>query len=344
MKVLIMGLGNIGTTLANILLEFKELLKIKDIYLYKSFPNIWSEQDLKILKRKGAILCKSHVTGRNLNAPENINEMDFIFECRENGTGLKSINYYKTLKNLKGVVCQGSEKGFGVPFMSGVNPEAIRGKKYVQVVSCNTHGSASILQAFTGNRLEDLESADFVIVRRSEDLSSQKKLVTANVLARHLNPILGTHHAIDVKDLFKTVGLDVNLTASDVTTPSQLMHAARFNITFKKTLLKTAILKRVKFNPFISRTLKFDSAKIFELGRRYGFQGRIYSHALLVENNLLIEGKSVKGWIFVPQEGNTLLSTLHAFLLQTSKTKKASLINELAFVEIKNKLLVNKEW
>ena len=56
---------------------------------------------------------------------------------------------------------------------------------------------------------------------------------------------------------------------------------------------------------------------MFELGRRYGVQGRLFAHAIVVANDLLISGRSIKGWAFVPQEGNTLLSTLEAFLLQT---------------------------
>ena len=69
--------------------------------------------------------------------------------------------------------------------------------------------------------------------------------------------------------------------------------------------------------PYLSTTDKFDSNRVFELGRRYGFQGRIYSHAIVVSNNLLDDGRRIKGWIFVPQEGNTLLSTLAAYLHQT---------------------------
>lgn len=237
------------------------------------------------------------------------------------------------------MVAQGSEKGFGIPFMSGVNPEKIKGEKYVHVVSCNTHGSASVLQTFSNSCLNDLERADFVIIRRSDDLVNSKKLVTANVVARHLDPTLGTHHAIDVKDLFKTIDVDVDLTASDITTPSQLMHAARFNLSFKGPLSKKDIVKKINDNPFMGMTTKFDSAKVFELGRRYGFQGRMFFHSILVQNNLLIEEKSIKGWIFVPQEGNTLLSTIEAFLLQTAKDDK-NLNQQAVFSKIRDALLL----
>ncbi len=36
-------------------------------------------------------------------------------------------------------------------------------------------------------------------------------------------------------------------------------------------------------------------------------------------NDLLVTDTGVKGWAFVPQEGNSILSTLHAFMLQTGK-------------------------
>ena len=77
------------------------------------------------------------------------------------------------------------------------------------------------------------------------------------------------------------------------------------------------------------RPAKFDSNRVFELGRRYGFQGRLYAHAIVVANDLLVSGRTVKGWAFVPQEGNTLLSTLEAFLLQTDHPEADAVVREL---------------
>lgn len=54
----------------------------------------------------------------------------------------------------------------------------------------------------------------------------------------------------------------------------------------------------------------------FKLGKRYGFNGRIFSYTIIIDSNVLVEKKRIKGWAFVPQEGNSILSTLHATLLQ----------------------------
>src|SRR5690606_26219058 len=125
-----------------------------------------------------------------------------------------------------------------------------------------------------GDNLENLDYADVVVVRRSEDLGNHERLVSANVVARHLDLDIGTHHAIDVVDLFDTKGCSCKLTSSDITTPSQLMHSVRFNIRFKQKLNKP-IADLIASNSFVATTAKFDSNVVFELGRRYGFNGRL---------------------------------------------------------------------
>ena len=66
--------------------------------------------------------------------------------------------------------------------------------------------------------------------------------------------------------------------------------------------------------------------KVVKGGRRFGFAGRLYNHAILVKSNIMKHGNTVKGWAFVPQEGNTIISTLHAFLLQTNHESEKQLI------------------
>jgi glyceraldehyde-3-phosphate dehydrogenase (NAD(P)) len=95
------------------------------------------------------------------------------------------------------------------------------------------------------------------------------------------------------------------------------MHAIRFNVRLRAARAAADIVADLSAHPRLATTAKFDSNRVFELGRRYGFQGRLYAHAVVVANDLVISGRTVKGWAFVPQEGNTLLSTLEAFLLQT---------------------------
>jgi glyceraldehyde-3-phosphate dehydrogenase (NAD(P)) len=317
MNVLINGLGNIGTTLTHLLLSYRDSLDIDEVFVHKNRLVPWERADLEWIAAGGATICRTEPDDPDhLAYADIIGDIDYVFECRANGFGLEAKPEYEALDRLKGACAQGSEKGFGVPFMASLNPEQIRGERFVHVVSCNTHATASILKAFAGPTLDGLVHADVVVVRRSEDVGQHQRLVGANVVARHLDAQTGTHHGIDVRDLFATRGVDVDLTTSDVTTPSQMMHAARFHLEFGDDL-SAPPERLIEQAEYLSTTEKFDSNRIFELGRRYGFQGRIYSHAIVVANNLLDDGRRIKGWMFVPQEGNTLLSTIAAYLHQT---------------------------
>lgn len=332
MKVLINGAGNIGTTLACLLFDFKSILKISEVILFKNTPQVWRVVDLEILKEKGIkVITSSEASYATL-----ITTVDYVFETTSNGIGLKNKPLYTNCSNLIGTCAQGSEKEFGSPFMSGIDIKHIINQKFVQIVSCNTHGAASLLKTICGDDLSNLESSDFVVVRRSEDIGNHQRLVSANVVARHLSDTIGTHHAIDVKDMFKSLNLNCNITSSDITTPSQLMHATRFTITTKTPLNKDDVNALFSLNPFIATSNKFDSNFIYELGRRYGEYGRIYNHAIVLTNNLLINGNTIKGWAFVPQEGNSLISTIHAFLLQVLPQQSVTVINQIKKQLLKN--------
>lgn len=309
MNVLVNGGGNIGTTLVSLLVKYKNVLGIDQLGLLKSTHFDWKNQDLNIIKNAGVTLY----------SPNDFNSIlpktDYIFETTRNGKGKANKEIYQTFPHIKSCA-QGSEKGFGTPYMSGLNDGMIRKAKFVHIVSCNTHGAASILQSICKSDFSQIISADFVVVRRSEDLGNHERLVSANVVARHLDDTIGTHHAIDVVDMFNTIDVKFPITSSDITTPSQLMHSTRFNLVMNNFLTQDEINTRFNESQYIATTNKFDSNLVFELGRRYGFHGRIFSHAIIVVNNLLLNENRISGWAFVPQEGNTLISTLHAFMLQ----------------------------
>ena len=334
MKVLINGVGNIGTTLACLLFDFKTDLDISEVIVYKNLMQPWKQIDLEILSAKGIKV----ITSDDEPYSKVIKTIDYIFETTANRIGLKNKSLYEKCESLIGVCAQGSEKGFGIPFMSGLNDDMLLNQKFVQIVSCNTHGAASLLQTICGKDLANLVDSDFVVVRRSEDLGNHERLVSANVVARHLSQVTGTHHAIDVKDMYNSMNINCNITSSDITTPSQLMHATRFTIQTNTKLDLDTFNQLITKNNFISTSTKFDSNLIFELGRRYGEYGRIYNHVIVLNNNLLFTENGVKGWAFVPQEGNSVISTIHAFLLQTNTPNSVVKMNV-----IKNTLL-KKQW
>lgn len=337
MKVLVNGIGNIGTTLLALLIDNKELLRIDTVFALKNKPLPWQQDDLNYLKSLGVAICSKNKESDFHYLDDVINEVDYIFDCTNNGGGMLNKQWYVDLPNLKGACAQGSEKNFGLSYMTGVNDDAIRSCKFVHIVSCNTHSLASLLTTFTGKNLERHTESDFVVVRRSEDIGNHQRLVAANVVARHLDDQIGTHHSVDVVDLFATKQLSPSLTSSDVTTPSQLMHAVRFNIGLVDKLSQRDVDRLIIDNPYIATSSKFDSNIIFERGRRIGFQGRIFSHAIVISNNLILGSNTIKGWAFIPQEGNTLLSTINAFLIQTDFSE-----TEIVMEKLRSKLLFER--
>lgn len=325
MTVLINGLGNIGITTLNLLVEYKTLLNIYKIYALKNIPKTWEKHQYNDLSSKGICI----ISWDELDKVKN--EINFVFDTTSNGIGTKNKETYLSFKNLIGAVAQGSEDNFGTPYMAGLNDSVIMDSKFITVVSCNTHGILSVIQYYSNGNFDKVESADFVIVRRSEDIGNHERLVTANVIARNRSEF-GTHHGTDADKILKTIGKNINIFSSDITTPSQLMHGLRFNL-----VLKNKIQINQPHSFLISETEFFDSNKIFELGRRYGFQGRLYSHSIIVANNIVIRNNRVIGWAFVPQEGNTILSTIKAFLIKTNPTDYEDL-----FKMISNDLYLKK--
>jgi glyceraldehyde-3-phosphate dehydrogenase (NAD(P)) len=329
MNVLINGIGNLGTTLVNLLVEYRTELGIERVILLKNNLHPWQKSDLDKLEKKGCEIFSKNV-GKFPTIERVLADIHFVFDTTANGGGRANKAWYQIFPSLIGACAQGSEKGFGLSHMIDVNNEQIEGQKFVHIVSCNTHGIASLINTFSDDQLHEIETTDFVVARRSEDIGNHERLVSGNVVARHLDDRLGTHHAIDVVDLYKTMNESITVTSSDITTPSQVMHGVRFNIQFKKEINEEEIRARLTVAPFVSTTVKFDSNVIFELGRRYGLQGRIYSHAIVVSNNILFEERGLKGWAFIPQEGNTLLSTMNAFLLQTKNKNASNIISRIS--------------
>jgi len=326
-RVLVVGAGNIGTTLANILLAQRRVLGLDEVLVQKvREPAPFDAPELEELERRGARVVRATTPAA---AADLFASVGYVFDCRKDGAAVRDRGRYLDLARVRAASAQGSEAGFGVPFVGGVNPGAVIGARLVQIASCNTHATATLLTALGGPDLSGLEEADLVCVRRCEDLGGRERLVGASVVSRHRDADHGTHHAADAARVFATLGLAPAVTSSDVTTPSQLMHAVRFNVRLRTARAAADIAAALAAHPRLATTAKFDSNRVFELGRRYGFQGRLYAHAIVVANDLLVSGRTVKGWAFVPQEGNTLLSTLEAFLLQTRPAEADAIARRL---------------
>ncbi|MBU0936816.1 MAG: hypothetical protein KKI09_02055 [Spirochaetes bacterium] len=330
MKLLINGLGNIGTTLANVLLRYRNELGFSTLYGLKNMPKAWEAVQYELLQEQGLTI----ITKEQL--PAIAQSVDYVFDTTANGGACANKAMYQTWPALKGATAQGSEEQFGKPYMVGWPrvPElpgqlknrtgaAVAEPAFTTVVSCNTHGILSLLAYLSGGDPDSIQSADFVVVRRSEDLGNHQRHVASNVIARHRGP-MGTHHAEDANRVLAAAGLSLRVSSSDITTPDQLMHSVRFSVSFKD-----GHAPQSRGTPYVAETSCFDANRIFDIGRRYGFQGRLYNHAVVVSNNLLHIDSMVLGWAFVPQEGNTIISTIASMLENLKHPDATNIVNKI---------------
>jgi len=315
MKVMVNGVGNIGTTLLQVLAAHRDTLGITEVYARKNTVRPWDVAGLELLKGLDVTVVADEYPGQ-VRFEEVADQVNYVFDTTAAGGARRNKPTYDAMPALVGASGQGTETGFGTPYALGLGVDVSR-DRYVHVVSCSTHAALCVLRTISSDRLDDIVSADFVNVRRSEDIGNHERLVGGNVLARHLDPVLGTHHAIDADSVLQVLGKEVPMQSSDITTPSQFLHSTRFSIRLAGAIGEEEVRDRIQTAAYVATTTMFDSNKVFETGRRFGFAGRLYAQAIFVPGNLLVKGDTVSGWAFVPQEGNTVLSTVSAFLQST---------------------------
>lgn len=340
MNVLVNGIGNLGTTLLNLLVDYKDHLGISNIYgLKKGKIQPWNEVEIHILQERGIQICS--LDGEHFpSITKFLPIIHYVFDTNANGIGIQQKAWYDEFPNLIGASAQGSEKRFGVSHMLGINDSQISQERFAHIVSCNTHSLTALLNWISNGNWSDVVTGDFVVVRRSEDLGNHERLVSANVISRHLSAEFGTHHAIDVNDLLQTISVSIPLQSSDITTPSQLMHGVRFSIQLKSNISSSKLIDCLTESTVLATTNKYDSNVIFDLGRRYSRYGRMYAQAIVNANNLLVDEhtNTVKGWAFIPQEGNTILSTINAFVWRTQPVQATAIMKKLQLE------LIRKNW
>ncbi|MDN5895581.1 MAG: hypothetical protein L0H93_16345 [Nocardioides sp.] len=313
MKVLVNGIGNFGTTLLQVLTAHWDLLDTDTVYAHKSTVHPWDEPQMQRLKNLGIILVGDEYPAQ-ARIEDVAHEIDYVFDAGRPGQGLRRKARYDGFPNLLGASAQGTEKSFGTPYVLGHGMDSSL-SRHASIPSCNTHSALAVLRTLSDGDLQDIESADFVMARRS---------VAGNVVARHLDPVLGTHHAIDTAAVLRVLGRRIPIQSSDLSTPSQFLHATRFAVRLRSSPTEAQVRDRIDRSAYVSNTGIFDSNKIFEIGRRFGLGGRLYQQAIFVDANLLVKDRVISGWAFVPQEGNTILSTMAAYLQRTRGLREAS--------------------
>lgn len=329
-SVLVIGTGTIGEPLIGLLADLKDALALEEVIFHKHTPLLEDRSKVLALLARGARLAVNEGAAAEFErlgmTPsyeklEAIERAAVVIDCTPKGWGNKNKRafYRKFEQSTRGFIAQGSETGFGKPFVHGINDEALvpDQDRYLQVLSCNTHNIAVLVYTLAlADGRDNCEAGHFVCIRRANDISQDGKFVPAPTVGEHDEARFGTHHAHDAHRLFQTVGLDLNLFSSALKVNTQYMHTIWFSLRLKRPVTREQVHRRLRANPQVAVTHKRSANLVFSFGRDHGHYGRILNNTVVVLPSLAVSegGHRVTGFCFTPQDGNSLLSSLAAAL------------------------------
>jgi glyceraldehyde-3-phosphate dehydrogenase (NAD(P)) len=352
----VVGTGTIGEPLIGLLSDFRQELGIGTVSFHKRTPLTNERAKVRNLLNRGALLCtdkesipKFEQQGLKVSweVEDAIREAAVVIDCTPSGVGhANKQQYYERHKDSTlGFVAQGSEFGFGKMYARGVNDSVLqRGKdKFIQVVSCNTHNVAVLLNTIALQKGDpgNLVEGKFLLMRRASDISQDEDFIPAPKVGKHDDPEFGTHHARDAYHLFETLGYKLNIFSSAIKLPTQYMHCLWFSIKIREKITLKQLIDRFKENDRIALTEKKSANQIFSFGRDHGHYGRILSQTVVVTPTLQVRetdgGSEVIGFSFTPQDGNSLLSSVAIaswFMYPDEYEKRIQCLKQFFFEEI----------
>lgn len=325
-RVHVVGTGTIGEPLIGLLTNFKKDLGISEVTFTKRSANQVDRPKVKALTAHGAAFASAPDSREawkqlgvtpSMTSEEALDDADVVIDCTPSDVGLsnKEQLYLPRRRQGRGFIAQGSEFGFGKMYARGVNDAAlIPGEdQFLQVVSCNTHNLAVLIQTLALGSGLGLEEGRFVCMRRANDISQTSSFVPSPQVGKHEDPKFGTHHARDAHHLFRTLGHDLALFSSAVKLNTQYMHAVHFSLKLKGKITKEEVIGLLKANDRVALTWKNSANMVFSFGRDHGHYGRILNVAVVVVPSLtIVNEREVVGFCFTPQDGNSLLSSIAA--------------------------------
>ncbi|OPL16516.1 MAG: hypothetical protein AVO39_01205 [delta proteobacterium MLS_D] len=334
-RVFVVGSGSIGTGVIRMLLEIKDKYDL-DIFFTKKNPIPDCAPHVNALVNKGACFTpyqESREKFRDLGIDttdtleELLPNVHVIIDCTEKGVGLvMKRNFYEKLPKSIGILGQGSEDGFGVPYVYYLADDYLtlkrrEGQNFVQVKSCNTTAiSALIYSLCLKNNLAD--PGDFLngrisLLRRDADVGQKKGAIRAPKISKQ-NPEdqpFGTHQAKDAYNLFKEVmSIELDIRSKALKLNSPFMHVVDFNFTFASRVVYEDILYHLGVYPLVALTDKESTDEIFGFGRDNGFIGHLFNQVIVPSVGIEVYGNELSGWAFTPQDGNSILSSVAAAL------------------------------
>ena len=349
----IVGTGTIGEPLIGLFAEKKAQLGFDEVTFHKRTPLLTDRSKVVNLIKRGALLACDESARRGFRElgietayehHEALRQATVVIDCTPSDVGLQNKKeiYEKYAHNTLGFIAQGSEFGFGKPYVRGISDRTLKHgtDQFIHVLSCNTH-NLSVLIDLIGLRpggADNFVEGRFVCIRRANDISQDTSFCPSPQVNRHKEERFGTHHARDAWHLFHQLGHDLNLFSSALKVNSQYMHAVHFNIKVKKPTSVEALLEAFKADDRVALSYKQSANSIFSFGRDYGHYGRILNHAVLVVPTLVVrERQEVAGFCFTPQDGNALISSVAAaawFVDPETYEQKLSCLKDSIFAEV----------
>ncbi|PID80147.1 hypothetical protein CSB20_08080 [bacterium DOLZORAL124_64_63] len=326
-NVMVVGTGTIGEPLIGLLCTFRAQLGIDEVFFHKRTPLLTDRSKVANLLRRGARLVTDpdrvdqfEKLGLRVDytTDEAMEAVRVVIDCTPMGFAMKDKLYSRYEDSTDLFIAQGSEFGFGKQYARGINDSVlVPGEdKYLQIVSCNTHNMTVLIDTLgLGDEgPENLRSGRFVCLRRSNDISQDTRFVPSPQTGDHSNERFGTHHARDAWHLFDTLGYDLPLFSSAMKVPTQLMHVLHFCLEVEKPVTREELINRLVDNDQVAITYKTTANSIFSFGRDHGFCGRILNQSVLPVDSMHVseDGRTITGFSFTPQDGNSLLSSVAA--------------------------------
>ncbi len=323
----VVGTGTIGEPLIGLLCDAQEDLGIDEVTFYKHSPKLVDKPKVKGLIKRGANLSirdskKKEFQDLGIEPvyghEEAIRRADVVVDCTPGGTGLmnKEKYYKKYMDKTKGFLAQGSEFGFGKMYAVGINDEVISPKdKFIHIVSCNTHNIAVLINTLSigKNNKNNLKEGRFLCIRRANDISQVEKFLPAPEVGSHKDKEMGTHHAVDVYHLYKTLGINLNVFSSALKLNTQYMHSIWYDLKLKNKTSISEVKQSLIDNPRVAVTNKKAANLVFSFGREHGHFGRILNQTVAVLPTIhVLNDNEVIGFCFTPQDGNSILSSITA--------------------------------
>ena len=347
----VIGTGTIGEPLIGLLCDYRDQLGIDGITFKKEVASETDKSKVIDLIKRGARLVTdqdkiNEFKKLNLDpafeSDEAIKRATVVIDCSTKSNQISSKKeYYNDFKNdVKGFIIQGDQNGFGKKYAYGINDSALdQSDKFIKVISCNSHNISSITNTLALSIDPDnLIDGKFVCIRRANDISQDSGFIPSPQVNMHLNERYGSHHAKDSVDLFRTLGMELNLFSSEMRINSQYMHVLWFNLKVREPTSLQKVKSLLESNNLIAMTSKDMTSSVFSFGRDHGHYGRILNQAVVVEKTLNVKNDhEIVGFCFTPSDGNSIFSSISAaewFLYPHSFKDKLSCFDHLFFDKI----------